>query len=122
MPTADVKKRSTAITKLFDSYTTNLHYLGETVLVWVIGYDDRKNAAAKEKPQILGHTKSYTKVVLDQDDQALGGQPASSLIGKVIEIKVTETHKWHISGHVTNASPVIPHPLNISTEEYFAQK
>ena len=44
VPTADVKKRSNAVTKVFDSYTTNLHYMGETVLVWVIGYDDRKNA------------------------------------------------------------------------------
>ena len=26
-----------AVTKAFDSYTTNLHYLGETVLVWIIG-------------------------------------------------------------------------------------
>jgi threonylcarbamoyladenosine tRNA methylthiotransferase CDKAL1 len=41
VPTADVKKRSSMLTKLFDSYTTNLHYMGEEQLVWIIGYDDR---------------------------------------------------------------------------------
>lgn len=50
VPTSDVKKRSSEVTKLFDSYTTNLHYMGETVLVWIIGYDDRKNAVNKDKP------------------------------------------------------------------------
>jgi len=68
-----VKKRSNAVTKVFDSYTTNLHYMGETVLVWIIGYDDRKNALNADKPQLLGHTKSYTKVVLNQDDATLAG-------------------------------------------------
>jgi threonylcarbamoyladenosine tRNA methylthiotransferase CDKAL1 len=50
VPTAEVKKRSSAVTKAFDSYTTNLHYMGETALVWIIGYDDRKNAAGLDKP------------------------------------------------------------------------
>lgn len=64
VPTADVKKRSTALTKLFDSYSTNDHYIAEEVLVWIIGYDDRP-AKKQDLPQLLGHTKSYTKVVLD---------------------------------------------------------
>jgi threonylcarbamoyladenosine tRNA methylthiotransferase CDKAL1 len=45
VPTADVKARSSAVTKIFDSYTTNNR--------------------GDELPQLLGHTKSYTKVVLD---------------------------------------------------------
>jgi hypothetical protein len=32
---------------------------------------------------------------------------------------VTETHKWHISGIVTNLNPVIPHPK--SNAQYFAE-
>jgi threonylcarbamoyladenosine tRNA methylthiotransferase CDKAL1 len=63
VPTADVKKRSNALTKLFNGYPTNLHYLGEEVLVWIYGYDDR--AKTSDNPQLLGHTKAYTKVVLD---------------------------------------------------------
>jgi hypothetical protein len=39
------------------------------------------------------------------------------LIGKVVLLKVTETHKWHISGHILNANPKIPH---VDSEKYFA--
>ena len=45
VPTLDVKKRSTKLTHLFDSYTTNMHYIGETVLVWIVGYDDRAKSS-----------------------------------------------------------------------------
>ena len=86
VPTADVKKRSSALTKLFDSYSTNDFYIAKEVLVWIVGYDDRVVKALKKVeggdlqepakpplPQLLGHTKSYTKVVLDQNEEALAG-------------------------------------------------
>jgi hypothetical protein len=41
-------------------------------------------------------------------------------LGKVVKVKVTETHKWHISGHITDASPSIPHP--VSDEQYFRER
>jgi len=82
--------------------------MSETLLVWIIGFDDRKNSQHLAHPQLLGHTKSYTKVVIDQDTLP-EDQPAAALLGKVIEIRVTETHKWHITGTVTNLNPVIPH-------------
>jgi hypothetical protein len=41
-------------------------------------------------------------------------------LGKVIEVKITETHKWHISGFITNAAPQIPHPA--SNAVYFAER
>jgi len=50
----------------------------------------------------------------------LAGQPAAALIGRVVEIKVTETHKWHISGYITNATPKVPHPA--SNAAYFAER
>jgi threonylcarbamoyladenosine tRNA methylthiotransferase CDKAL1 len=43
--TAEVKKRSGEVTKLFDSYNTNTHYLGTQQLVWIMGFDDRKKSA-----------------------------------------------------------------------------
>jgi hypothetical protein len=114
-----VKKRSSLLTKLFDSYTTNLHYMGDEQLVWIIGYDDRSLKNQENKvPQLLGHTKSYTKVVLDQNAESLSGQPAAALIGRVVKIKVTETHKWHISGHIIDANPNIPH---VEASTYFAE-
>ena len=42
------------------------------------------------------------------------------MLGRVIEVKVTETHKWHISGHITNANPKVPHPA--SNAAYFAER
>jgi len=54
----------------------------------------------------MGHTKGYAKVVLNQDEETLGtNQPATALIGKCVKIKVTETHKWHISGHIIDLAP-----------------
>lgn len=120
VPTADVKARSSAVTKLFDSYTTNLHYLGETLLVWIVGFDDRAGKNANGKPQLLGHTKAYTKVVLDQDEEGMvAGQPAGALVGRVVEVRVTETHKWHVSGEITNAMPKVPH---VEASVYFEEK
>lgn len=49
----------------------------------------------------------------------LAGQPAAALIGQVVEVKVTETHKWHVTGHIVNASPKIPH---VDSATYFAEK
>lgn len=54
----------------------------------------------------MAHTKTYTKVVLDQNEEVLGSnQPAEALIGKCIKIKVTEAQKWHISGYVIDLNP-----------------
>lgn len=69
-----------------------------------MGYDDRKSSLPDSEKQIMGHTKTYTKVVLDQSNLGTD-QPASALIGKCVKIQVTETHKWHISGKIIDASP-----------------
>lgn len=43
---------------------------------------------------------------MDQNEDVLGtDQPAQALIGKCVKIKVTSTHKWHISGKIVDASP-----------------
>jgi len=90
------------MTKVFDSYTTNNHYVGSEQLVWIVGYDDRKSQSGEMK-QLMGHTKAYTKVVLDSDKATVQGQPSDVLIGKCIKIKVTEACKWHITGYIINA-------------------
>lgn len=64
----------------------------------------------------MGHTKQYTKVVLTQSTDILGvDQPAQALIGKCVKIKVTGTHKWHISGYIIDAAPK---PIEVSPD-YF---
>jgi len=116
VPSAEVKKRSGDVTRIFDSYTTNEVFMGTEQLVWIIGFDDRKSKLPESQKQLMGHTKTYTKVVLNQDPKTLGtDQPAGALVGKCVRIKVTETHKWHISGHVIDASPA---PVTVS-EDYF---
>jgi len=39
--TQDKKARSSEVTKIFDSYTTNGHFVGTEQLVWIMGFDDR---------------------------------------------------------------------------------
>jgi hypothetical protein len=37
----------------------------------------------------------------------------------VVLVRVTETHKWHISGRVINASPQVPH---VDSAAYFKER
>ena len=81
-----------------------------------MGFDDRVQKRARKPdadgdaqpeslPQLQGHTKSYTKVVLDQYGDALAGQPAEALIGKCVKVLVTGAQKWHITGQIIDVSP-----------------
>lgn len=116
VPSDQVKKRSGEVTNAFNSYATNDGFMGTEQLVWIIGFDDRKSLVPEDQRQLMGHTKSYTKVVLDQTPETLGtDQPARALIGKCVKVKVTETHKWHVSGIVIDANPP---PVKVS-EDYF---
>lgn len=81
-----------------------------------MGFDDRKSSLPDSEKQLIGHTKTYTKVLLEQVDKVLGtDQPAAALIGKCVKVKITGTHKWHISGHIIDASPK---PVEVG-EDYF---
>jgi tRNA A37 methylthiotransferase MiaB len=74
-----------------------------------MGFDDRVKKAldnAEKKPQLIGHTKTYCKVVLPQLKDVIGeDQPAEALIGKCVKVKVTEAGKWHISGYIIDWAP-----------------
>jgi len=37
----------------------------------------------------------------------------------VVLVKVTETHKWHVSGYVIDVSPKVPH---VDAAVYFAER
>ena len=53
---------------------------------------------------------------MTQSSDILGSeQPAQALIGKCVKIKVTATHKWHISGYIIDACPK---PIEVSPD-YF---
>lgn len=74
VPSAEVKQRSSEVTTIFNSYMTNHHFVGTEQLVWVMGFDDRvkKDKSNTEKPQLMGHTKHYTKVVIPQTSEVIG--------------------------------------------------
>ena len=81
-------------------------YEGTDQLVWIIGFDDRKSSLPDSQKQLMGHTKSYTKVVIDQTPDSLGtDQPAEALIGKCVRVKILSSHKWHLSGKIIDAAP-----------------
>lgn len=47
--------------------------------------------------------------MLEQNADALAGQPAEALIGKCVKVFITSAQKWHISGHIIDASPEPEH-------------
>lgn len=88
----DVKARSQAITKLFESFTNKYDYLVGTVQrVYVNDKEDRKGVS-----QIVGHTKNYVKVPLPYD---------LSLLGKQIIVKVLEAKTWHVEAEIVDLNP-----------------
>jgi len=76
-----VKRRSGEITKIFDSYTTTEHLLNSTQLVLVTSYEE------KQKDQVIGHTKNYTKVVI----KAATEEEREQLLGKMILVRILST-------------------------------
>lgn len=70
-----------------------------------MGFDDRKKEATSALPQLMGHTKTYTKVVLDQTSDVFGEVDPKSLIGKCVKVKITEAQKWHVAGYITDFKP-----------------
>lgn len=84
VPTNIVKQRSREVTELFSSYTSFDHLLGTVHQVYLRDDEDEK-----DKNQMVGHTKDYTKVVLPRVETAIGGS---------VYAKIVETGKWHVVG------------------------
>jgi len=88
VPTKIAKSRSSQVTKLFESYTTNDQLKDQTVEVW---FD--QPSEGDSTTQSVGHTKNYTKVIVPF---------SSDLSGKSRLVRITSTHKWHVRGHVVD--------------------
>eukprot|EP00929_Paragymnodinium_shiwhaense_P050808 TRINITY_DN25594_c0_g1_i1.p1 TRINITY_DN25594_c0_g1~~TRINITY_DN25594_c0_g1_i1.p1 ORF type:complete len:564 (+),score=119.84 TRINITY_DN25594_c0_g1_i1:69-1760(+) len=84
LPRSIVKERSTEMTKLFDSYRTNDHLVGQTLQVWFCESDTRHN-------QTVGHTKGYVKVVVPRNDK---------LLGTSAMVRMNGATKWHVEGSI----------------------
>eukprot|EP00928_Gymnodinium_smaydae_P008961 TRINITY_DN13309_c0_g1_i1.p1 TRINITY_DN13309_c0_g1~~TRINITY_DN13309_c0_g1_i1.p1 ORF type:complete len:560 (-),score=136.47 TRINITY_DN13309_c0_g1_i1:375-2054(-) len=88
LPTGDVKRRSTELTELFNSYETFQAYSGSLERVWFCETDAKRG-------QSVGHTKGYVKVVVPRDD---------ALLGKSAMVRLGTATKWHVEGKVEASS------------------
>ncbi len=85
VPTKIVKQRSSEVTALFESYTTNEYLDGQTVHVWFDLYDDNN----RKYKQSVGHTKNYTKVIIPFEE---------GIEGNMRRVNITSIHKWDVRG------------------------
>lgn len=99
MPTKEVKQRSKETTDAFNAYKTYDHMQGSEQLVWVSGMEE------KNKDQLMGHTKNYTKVVMKQLKEGIDHK---ELFGKLVKVKVLATSKWHCEGEIIDYAPAFP--------------
>ena len=95
VPTKEVKARSTEVATLFNSYNCYDWLQGQTVRVWILEKEPKKPG------QMVGHTKEYVKVVLEEEE---------GLLGKQALVKITETSKWHVVGKIVKYDPK-PEPV-----------
>jgi threonylcarbamoyladenosine tRNA methylthiotransferase CDKAL1 len=84
LPGDIVKKRSSAMTTLFESYSTWNALVGQEVRVWFSETNTKHN-------QTIGHTKGYAKVVVDHQE---------TLLGHSALVRLERATKWHLEGRV----------------------
>jgi threonylcarbamoyladenosine tRNA methylthiotransferase CDKAL1 len=101
----EVKRRSTAITTLFNSYPNYDHLLHTNQRVWL--HDTKEEVKNINENYMVGHTKSYAKVLIKKD---------VNLIGKMVMVKVTGVHKWHVYGEVIDINPK---PIKVNYKDHF---
>lgn len=83
----DKKLRSKEVTLYFESYRNTDKHLNKIERVYISEAEETKKNGIK----CIGHTKNYTKVIIDYDQ---------ALIGKQIIMKITDCLKWHIEGEI----------------------
>merc|ERR1740130_2020015 len=83
-----VKRRSTEMTTLFDSYGTYEHLVGRVEKVWFSETNTKHR-------QTIGHTKGYAKVVIPQQDE---------LLGRSAIVRLGRASKWHIEGELVSGA------------------
>lgn len=81
-----VKRRSTEVTKLFDSYTTNDWLEGMEVNVWFNEHSSQSN-------HTVGHTREHVKVLVERDE---------ILLGQKRKVRITKARglKWHVEAEI----------------------
>lgn len=92
--TKEVKRRSAAVARLFQSYPNYEHLTGTVQRVWV--HDNKDEGKSPGEDFMVGHTKAYVKVLVKRDP---------GLLGRQVLVKVVDIHKWHIYGDIIDREP-----------------
>jgi len=96
VPTSEVKRRSTAMTRLFESYQTYDHLVGQILPVWI-------TELHSDKVHMVGHTKSYVQVLVPH---------VPELMGAMIKVHVLIATKFSVQGEVVQADEPLEVPIN----------
>ena len=83
--TKEVKKRSRLLTKLFDSYTTRDHKLGQIFNVLI-------TEIAADGINYVAHNKFYDQVIIQPNGE--------NLFGKYVKVKIYATGKHYLKGKI----------------------
>jgi hypothetical protein len=101
----EVKRRSTAVYRLFLSYPNYDHLKGTIQRVWI--HDLKDEGRNPDESVMVAHTKSYAKVLVNREPE---------LIGKQVIVKIVDIHKWHVYGEIIDRSPK---PIHVNFEDHF---
>jgi hypothetical protein len=101
----EVKRRSTAVYKLFLSYPNYENLKGTVQRVWI--HDLKDEGRNPDESVMVAHTKSYAKVLIKRDPQ---------LVGKQVIVKIVDIHKWHVYGEIIDSNPT---PIHVKFEDHF---
>ena len=101
----EVKRRSTAVAKLFISYSNYSHLKGTIQRVWI--HDTKDEGRNTDETVMIAHTKSYAKVLIKR---------VPELVGKQVIVKINEIHKWHVYGEIIESYPKYVH---VKFEDHF---
>lgn len=92
IPSAVVRQRSHDVTSVFNSYSTNpLELKGKVLRVWFSDMEPKFK-------QTVGHTKSFTKVVIQGMQR--------ELLGTNHMCRIIDVQKWHLTAELLQASIV----------------
>lgn len=102
----EVKRRSTALAKLFTTYPNYEHLKGTIQRVWIHDTkDEGKNTT--DEVHMVAHTKSYAKVLIRREQD---------LVGKQVIVRVGDIHKWHVYGEIVDRNPK---PIHVNFDDHF---
>jgi TRAM domain len=85
VPTSEVKRRSRALTTLFESYRTNNDRLGQVQRVLI-------TEIARDGKSLVGHNKSYQQVLISASKE--------KYMGTSVNVRIVECGKYFVRGEL----------------------